>query len=264
MRRRSLILALAPLFAGALEAQHPRVAEVQIAPRYLRLRVDAVAPIVATAYDPDGIPVDVAFEWSSSNINVADVGPDGRVRGIAPGAAVVTAATGAGAARRAGQISVFVLRPGRAMVVSPVPPAPGTPQTEPPGGWVQPPPMNMDRAHMDSMIRASIDCAEPFVNAINPARACWDERARLREPSRLVLPVSVRSVCPSIGRSMIGVLVHVLESGAVDTVRVYAPTGCTAVDEVAEAAARALIFDPARRDGQPYRAWVRLQLRAGP
>lgn len=271
MRRTLATLALLLACAAAAEAQQPRVAEVQIAPRYLRMRVDAIAPLVATAYDADGIPVNATFQWSSSNINVADVSPEGVVRGVRPGAAVVTAATGTGAARRFGQVSVFVMG-SRQVVVAPVPPAPGAPpspgvqpapKTPPPGVWVMPP-APPSHAQVDSMVRASIDCGEPFLNAINPARACYDERAQLLDHARLVLPLSVASACRHTTRAVVGLLVHVLESGQVETVQLYAPTGCTAVDSTAEQAARGLTFTPAQREGRPHRSWVRLQFRAEP
>ncbi len=263
-----LLLACA---AGA-EAQQPRVAEVQIAPRFLRMRVDAEAPLVATAYDADGMPVDTVFQWWSSNLNVATVSPEGLVRALAPGVAVVTAAAGTGAARRVGQVTVFVLRPGQHITVAPVPATPrippaGTPQpaprTPPAGVWVAPP-APPSAAHIDSMVRASIDCSEPFLNAINPARACYDERAHLVETARLVLPVSVKTSCPYTSRTVVSALVLVLEDGRVEDVRLYAPTGCTVVDSTAEQAARALTFTPAQREGRPHRSWVRLQLRAEP
>jgi TonB family protein len=270
MRRPLAPFAVLLLAVGAAEAQQSRVAEIQIAPRYLRMRVDAVAQVVATAYDADGIPVNAAFTWSSSNINVADVTPEGFVRGVAPGAAVVTAATGTGAARRVGQVSVFVMR-GERVWVAPAPPAPGAPPTggvqpapttPPPGVWVGPSPPS--RAQVDSMVRASVDCADPFMSAVNPGRACWDERARLLEPARLVLSVSVKGSCPWVTRGVTSLMVHVLESGQVEDVRVYGPTGCPAVDSTAEATARSLTFTPAQRGGRPHRSWVRLMFRTEP
>jgi len=277
MRRTLAMLVLLLLAGAAAEAQQPRVAEIQIAPHYLRIRVDAQAPLVATAYDPDGIPVDAPFQWASSNINVADVNGDGVVRGVAPGIAVVTATTGATTTRRVGQVTVFVMRGERGerserIMVTPVTPVPGAPPTTgvpqapttpPPGVWVVPaePP---SRVYVDSVIRASIDCGDPFLNAINPARACYDERARLLDPSRLVLPVSVKERCPYAERMVASAMVHVLESGQVEDVRIYGPTGCPAVDSTAEAAARALTFTPAQREGRPQRSWVRLMFRAQP
>ncbi len=269
MRRTpALAAALALALAAAAEAQQSRVAEIQVAPRYLRMRVDAVAPLVATAYDADGVPVDVPFQWSSSNIHVAEVGPDGQVRGVAPGAAVVTAAVGTGPSKRLGQVSVYVLRPARAMVIAPVPPTPGVDSVPAaPGVWVGPspaPPAPPSRMHIDSMIRASINCDEPFVNAINPARACWDERAGPREPPLLRLGASVRDVCPHVTRTMVSALVQVSDSGTVVEVSLYGPTGCAEIDQQAEQLLRGLSFRPARRDGQPLRSWLRLQVRTAP
>jgi len=273
--RRTLAAALTLLLAAAAaEAQQPRVAEVQIAPRYVRLRVAAQAPLVATAYDADGVPLDVTFQWASSNINVVEVQADGTVRGLAPGIAVVTASAGSGNLRRIGQVTVYVMRPERVWV-TPVPPTPGAPpsgavppttgapqapMTPPPGVWVVP--VEPSRGYVDSVIRASIDCTDPFINAINPARACYDERARLLDPARLMLSVPVKERCPDARRTVAAVMVHVVESGQVEEVRVYGPSGCAPVDSTAEAAAHALTFTPAQREGQPQRSWVRLMFRA--
>lgn len=181
----ALSLALGASFVAA--QQPPRVAEVQIAPRYLRMVVDAQAPLVATAYDRDGVPVDAPFQGSSSNINVAEVNADGLVRGVVQGTAVVTAATGAGAQRRYGQVTVFVGRPRGGIVIAPLPPPPKTPLT--PGTPSTPlAPATHRTPNVDSIVRASIDCNEPFVAAANPMRACYDTRPRMREGSGFSVP----------------------------------------------------------------------------
>jgi TonB family protein len=247
-----LLLALGP---AAAAAQQPRVAEVQIAPHYLRIVVDAEAPLLATGYDVNGVPVDAEFRWASSNINVAEVDEDGNVHAVAPGSTVITATTGSGSARRYGQVSVYVFRPRGAMVmVPPLPPdkSPGMHPTMPPG---MPPGM----PNMDSIVRASIDCSEPFIAAANPMRACYDRRPMMMREHERVPLTPTEGQCPT-HRGVVAMLLLVSETGAVTEVRQYAPSGCNALDSLATQRARATQFEPAQKDGHPVSAWVRFML----
>jgi len=249
MRRIGLALLLT-LGPAALAAQQPRVAEVQVAPRYLRMVVDADAQVAATAYDPNGMPLDAEFRWSSSNINVAAVDEDGMVTAVAPGSAVITATTGSGSARRFGQATVFVFRPHAMVMEPPLPPDKG--------GQHPMPPMPPGMPNVDSIVRASIDCSEPYIAAANPMRACYDQRPMRHEMTRLALTPPEGSC--SRHRGGIAMLILVSERGEVTEVRPYAPSGCPALDSLAEQRARAERFDPAQKDGRPVSAWVRYML----
>src|SRR5881396_3452388 len=90
MIRRGLIVALACLLPGAAGAQN--VAEVQVAPPSLTIRVGERSGLLATAFDRIGnvIPT-VRIIWSSNNVNVAKVDNNGTATGTASGAAGRTA-----------------------------------------------------------------------------------------------------------------------------------------------------------------------------
>jgi hypothetical protein len=254
-----------------------RITEIQIAPAYLRMRQDAVARISATAYGADGRPIDVPFRWQSSNINVVVVDSLGNVRALAPGGAIVTASTDDAGRRRRGQVTVQVMseypgRPPGGPGFSP--PGMGTPRMPPPGAPGKPDAMTPGAAApgmphepprpwaIDSAVRASINCGDPMLNSVNPMRACWDDRATLRDfvqvPDR-----PGADQCPQ-GVSGVGLLLEVDDSGAVANVRTYAESSCPEFTNRVVAMARALHFTPARRRGVPVRGWVRLQLRASP
>ena len=262
MNRRTGLALLLVLGPAALAAQQPRVAEVQVAPRYLRMVVDADAQVAATAYDASGMPVDAEFRWSSSNINVVEVDEDGNVSAIGPGAAVVTATTGSGTARRYGQTSVFVFRP-RTMVMVPMPPGKGGEHPMPPmppGMPMTPPGMPPGMPNVDSIVRASIDCNEPYIAAANPMRACYDQRPMAQVAEHERRPLSVpEGQCPGHRRG-VAMLIQVSDHGEVTEVRSYAPSGCAVLDSLAEQRARAERFDPAQKDGRPVSAWVRYML----
>ncbi len=94
-------------------AQKP-VAEVQVAPPSVTLRVGATQRLSALAYDGDGnvIASGVRYEWSSNNVNVARVDSTGTVTALEPGVAVIHAeALGADRKRRRGEATVHVRRP---------------------------------------------------------------------------------------------------------------------------------------------------------
>src|SRR5213593_1993660 len=103
MIRRGLIVALACVAPGAAAAQN--VAEVQVAPPTVTIRVGERSGLLATAFDRIGnvIPT-VRIIWSSNNINVAKVDNNGTVTGVANGVAIIEARVGA----RRGQAAVQV------------------------------------------------------------------------------------------------------------------------------------------------------------
>lgn len=255
-----VVAAVAALaLARALEAQ--RVVEVQIAPRYLRMRVDAQVTVLATAYDVEGNPVAVPFRWSSSNINVVQVSPEGVIRAVSPGAAVVSAmAVEEGVPKSpVGRLSVFVSRQGAATVtpaVPGVPPVGGVPAPgQPPAIVVRP---GGQMINVDSAIRANINCDDPATNGINPALACWQVRARPRVPPTVAAP-------PSCGYDLtpVTVLVRVTETGETVDVRLFSPSHCHDFTEAAMRFARTLTFVPAQRDGRPIEAWTLVRIHPG-
>src|SRR5467141_3524531 len=124
MIRRGLIVALACLVPGAAGAQN--VAEVQVAPPTVTIRVGERSGLLATAFDRIGnvIPT-VRIIWSSNNVNVAKVDNSGTITGIANGVAIIEARVGA----RRGQAAVQVT--GGATAPPPPPAAPAAPPPPP-------------------------------------------------------------------------------------------------------------------------------------
>src|SRR6266853_2088130 len=122
MIRRGLIVALACVAPGAAAAQN--VAEVQVAPPTVTIRVGERTGLLATAFDRIGnvIPT-VRIIWSSNNVNVAKVDNSGTVTGIANGVAIIEARVGA----RRGQAAVQVTGGATAP-----PPPPAAPAAAPP------------------------------------------------------------------------------------------------------------------------------------
>jgi len=114
MTRRGLIAALALLLPGAAPAQN--VAEVQVAPPSVTIRVGERSGLLATAFDRIGnvIPT-VRIIWSSNNVNVAKVDNSGTITGVGNGVAIIEARV----QQRRGQAAV--------QVVGGTGPAPGAP-----------------------------------------------------------------------------------------------------------------------------------------
>jgi len=116
--------ALAPAFVAAtalqlatpepMRAQKP-VAEVQVAPPYVNLRVGARHRLSALAYDKDGnaIATGVRYAWSSNNVNVVQVDSAGNITAVGAGTAVIRAeAVGSGSPPRHGESAIRVRREG--------------------------------------------------------------------------------------------------------------------------------------------------------
>src|SRR6267142_1447688 len=131
MIRRGLIFALASCAPGAAAAQN--VAEVQVAPPSVTIRVGERSGLLATAFDRIGnvIPT-VRIIWSSNNVGVAKVDNNGTVTGVANGVAIIEARVGARRSQAAVQVT------GGAAPAPPAappagPPAPPPPPPPPPG-----------------------------------------------------------------------------------------------------------------------------------
>ncbi|HTI05676.1 MAG TPA: Ig-like domain-containing protein [Gemmatimonadales bacterium] len=127
---RRIVVAMVTLSAPALQAQN--VAEVQVAPPSVNIRVGERTGLLATAFDRIGnvIPT-VRIIWSSNNINIAKVDNNGTVTGVGNGVAIIEARVGP----RRGQAAVQVT----GGAGPPPPPPPAAPPTAPPGGPPAPP-----------------------------------------------------------------------------------------------------------------------------
>ena len=110
---------------GAAAAQN--VAEVQVAPPAVTLRVGERSGLLATAFDRAGnvIPT-VRVLWSSNNTQVAQVDNNGRVTGIANGVAIIEGRVGA----RKGSAAVQVVGGAKPAAQSQPPPQLGTPPSD--------------------------------------------------------------------------------------------------------------------------------------
>src|SRR2546421_13085511 len=94
MTSRGLIATLALLAPRFLAAQN--VAQVQVAPPSVTIRVDERTGLLATAFDRIGneIPT-VRLIWSSNNVNIAKADNNGTVTGVSTGVAIIGAPDGA-------------------------------------------------------------------------------------------------------------------------------------------------------------------------
>ncbi len=127
MIRRGLVAALALSIPGMGAAQN--VAEVQVAPPSITIRVGERSGLLATAFDRIGnvIPT-VRIIWSSNNINIAKVDNNGTVTGVGNGVAIIEARV----ASRRGQAAVQVTG-GSTPVPPPAVPPGAPPPAAPPG-----------------------------------------------------------------------------------------------------------------------------------
>lgn len=101
---RAPLAALALSLPGAALAQN--VAEVQVAPPTITIRVGERSGLLATAFDRIGnvIPT-VRIIWSSNNLSVAKVDNNGTVTGVGNGVAIVEARVGSRKGQAAVQVS---------------------------------------------------------------------------------------------------------------------------------------------------------------
>src|SRR6266550_9208682 len=116
MTRAGLLALFALLVAAPARAQN--IAEVQVAPPSVTIRVGERSGLLATAFDRIGnvIPT-VRMIWSSNNVTIAKVDNNGTITGVANGVAIIEARAGA----RRGQTAVQVV--GGAASPPPAPPA---------------------------------------------------------------------------------------------------------------------------------------------
>src|SRR5256885_6678785 len=93
MTRAGLLALFALLVAAPARAQN--IAEVQVAPPSVTIRIGERSGLLATAFDRVGnvIPT-VRIIWSSNNVAVARVDNNGTVTGVGGGVAIVEARAG--------------------------------------------------------------------------------------------------------------------------------------------------------------------------
>jgi uncharacterized protein YjdB len=127
---RRVIPGLFLIVTSPLAAQN--VAEVQVAPPSVTIKVGERTGLLATAFDRVGnvIPT-VRFIWSSNNVQVARVDNNGTVTGVAGGVAIIEARVGT----RRGTAAVQVTG-----APAPAGPAPAAPAQPPAGGAAAPAP----------------------------------------------------------------------------------------------------------------------------
>lgn len=272
------LLYLLPVTVIAPPLAAQRVAEVQIAPPFMRMVQDAQAALVATAYDPDGNPANATLRWASSNINIATVDSAGTVHALTPGAVVITVTVAGVEGRRpvVARASVFVMRPlgtrppRRFVTVMPgdsgavtIPP-PGQAPGQAPGMSMPAIPMpamppGLEARQMDSAIRANVNCGEPFMNSVNPGRACYDRRAMMKDSAFAAPPRPTSPECQRM--SAVVLFLEVDEKGIVNRVLPFSASGtCQQYLEILGQAARTLTFTPAQKADQPIRSWVRMMI----
>src|SRR5206468_238983 len=145
------------------------VAEVQVAPPSISIRIGERSGLLATAFDRAGnvIPT-VRVIWSSNNVTVAKVDNEGTVTGVGGGVAIVEARVGA----RKGQAAVQVMG------------APAAPATGATGPGTQPPARETPGAA----------AADPFAG--QPAGTGPAAVLRIEPPTIYLLPSENTRVAP--------------------------------------------------------------------
>src|SRR5438045_9186094 len=101
MIKRGFLTALAVCSPLVVRAQN--IAEVQVAPPSVTIRVGERSGLLATAFDRIGnvIPT-VRIIWSSNNVAVAKVDNNGTITGVANGIAIIEARAGPRTGQAAG------------------------------------------------------------------------------------------------------------------------------------------------------------------
>ncbi len=182
MTARTLI-ALSLALPGALAAQN--VAEVQVAPPSVTVKVGERSGLIATAFDRNGnvIPT-VRISWTSNNVAVAKVDNNGTVTGIASGVVIISARSGTRSGTAAVQVvggppPAQVDRPTQTPPVTSTPPPTGPSSTDP--FWGQP---------AGSGTAAALRIDPPSIFLIPSENARVSPRA-LREDGGAAAPVRV-------------------------------------------------------------------------
>src|SRR5881398_1440025 len=220
--RRSLLLTVLA-YPGALSVQN--IAEVQVAPPSVTIRIGERSGLLATAFDRAGnvIPT-VRIIWSSNNVAVARVDNNGTVTGVGGGVAIVEARAGT----RKGQAAVQVVGAAAAPPQTP----PGSP---PAGGQAQPPATGVDpfAGQVVGSGPAAVLRIEPPTVYLLPSENTRVLPRALREDGSPAAPVTVtwKSLRPDIASVDQNGVVVALEPGQ-GTVQVTGSSGRTATAPV--------------------------------
>ena len=179
MMHRAPLAALALSLPGAALAQN--VAEVQVAPPTITIKVGERSGLLATAFDRIGnvIPT-VRIIWSSNNLAVAKVDNNGTVTGVGNGVAIVEARVGA----RKGQAAVQVTGGAGA----PPPTTPPTTPVQPPGTPGAPDPLGGQPAGSGPAAALRL---EPGAIYLLPSENTRVSPRALREDGSAAAPVAV-------------------------------------------------------------------------
>src|SRR5438093_2903311 len=221
--RRSLLLTVLA-YPGALSAQN--IAEVQVAPPSVTIRIGERSGLLATAFDRVGnvIPT-VRIIWSSNNVAVARVDNNGTVTGVGGGVAIVEARAGT----RKGQAAVQVVGAAAAPPQTP----PGSP---PAGGQAQPPATPGVDPFAGQVVGsgpAAVVRIEPPTVYLLPSENTRVSPRALREDGSPAAPVTVtwKSLRPDIASVDQNGVVVALAPGQ-GTVQVTSASGLTATAAV--------------------------------
>jgi len=160
-------------YPGVALAQN--IAELQVAPPSLTIRVGERSGLLATAFDRAGNVIPTArVIWSSNNVAVAKVANDGTVTGVGGGVAIVEARAGA----RKGQAAVQV-------VGAPAPAA---------GGGAAQPPVTASAPARPGAESGGARATDPFAG--QPAGAGPAAVLRIEPPTVYLLPSENTHVSP--------------------------------------------------------------------
>ena len=224
LARAAVLLAL----PAAVAAQN--VAEVQVAPPSITLKVGERSGLLATAFDRVGnvIPT-VRVLWSSNNIQVAKVDNNGTVTGVANGVAIIEARVGT----RKGTAAVQVLGVAPAPAPEPAPAPPPGPDASLSGQPAGTGPASMLRLEPPTIYLL------PSENVRASPRALKDDGS----PAAPV-PVKWSSLRPDIASVDQNGVIIALSQGQ-GTIQVSSATGLTATAPVVVQQAELAILEPA-------------------
>ena len=223
MTARHIVLLTVLAHPGPMSAQN--IAEVQVAPPSVTIRIGERSGLLATAFDRAGnvIPT-VRLIWSSNNVAVARVDNNGTVTGVGGGVAIVEARAGT----RKGQAAVQVVGAAAAPPQTP----PGSP---PAGGQAQPPATGVDpfAGQVVGSGPAAVLRIEPPTVYLLPSENTRVSPRALREDGSPAAPVTVtwKSLRPDIASVDQNGVVVALAPGQ-GTVQVTSSSGLTATAPV--------------------------------
>src|SRR5213592_4628011 len=224
MMVRRIVLLTGLVLPGAVSAQN--IAEVQVAPPSITIRIGERSGLLATAFDRAGnvIPT-VRLIWSSNNVAVARVDNNGTVTGVGGGVAIIEARAGT----RKGQAAVQVV----GAAAAPPPTPPGSP---PAGGQAQPPATSGVDPFAGQVVGsgpAAVLRIEPPTVYLLPSENTRVSPRALREDGSPAAPVTVtwKSLRPDIASVDQNGVVVALAPGQ-GTVQVTSSSGLTATAPV--------------------------------